>query len=652
MTLACARHLFPLLLGVAGISSLAAETPIPLVIREDQRLSVAGLAPELAAKSFGGELHISGDTAIFVGSGVENQDWQLGVYIYVFQNGSWIFQQRILGTEVGEYSEFGHAIAIDGDTVVISASAEPKGEVENAGCLLVYVRNNGAWTLQAKLQADDAAAGNFLGDGIAIDGDTILTLAHGDINNLGSNAGNAYFFHRQNGVWTQQGDLPTSSFTRHLSPYEERPCRVALHGDLAVVGAPFDSLAGRDGAGRVFLFRRANGVWSSGGMILPSPPQNYEFFGTSVATDGETLLVSAVQSGVAGGEGKVHAFRRAAGSWEPEQVLTDGSSAIIDPTMRFGATLDIVGDTALIGGPGAGIDGLGSQAGSAFIFRREESGDWKKLRRMLPDGTDNGGTGFGSAMALHGRDAMLIANKEEDGSISFDPTLNNRGVIVALSLIEPEGMPLHLLNLADSNHDESLDSLEWNALFPVARLTMTVFGHVDWNRSDSVDYLELDAALADPGAPAAYLLWMDYLQVSAELDIDGNRLFSRNELLQMWPPGKAGNKSADAFIKRLKLPLPITTAQWFRGKGLPTLAQYDAAQALRVQRGELAAELDTNDDDLVSREEFAALFPVNFAPRKIDASWRQATGTAKKATPPTEISYQAFIEAPVLPKGR
>ncbi|QJE99085.1 hypothetical protein [Luteolibacter luteus] len=647
------RPLLPLLLAAAGISSLpAASTPLSLVIREDQRLSVSGLPAELAAKSFGGQLQVSGNTAIFLGSGIQENSVELGVYVYVFENGSWNFQQRILGNYVPPNSEFGHAIAIDGDTIVISASAAPNGAIQNAGCLLVYTRNNGVWDLQAKLHAKDSATGDFLGDGIAIHDDTILTLAHGDINNSGNNAGNAYIFHRANGIWTQQADLPTSTAMLSTSPYEERPLRVALHGDVAVVGSPFDEDHGAAAGGKVFVFGRRGSVWTAGAPLVLTPtPQPYEFAGTTVATDGRTILVGAVQGGVTGGEGKVYVCRlQNSGAWQTEQVLTDGNSDAIDAIQRFGSTLDIEDDTLLIGGPGASSDGLGTQAGSAFVFRRDAQGSWQQLRRLLPEGTDNGGTGFGSAMALHGRDSMLIASKEEDGTITFDPTLNNRGVILSLSLITPQGMPLYLLTRADKNHDEFLSTHEWDTYFPVDRLTATVFGMIDANRSEGVDYLELDAALADPAAPRAYHLWMDYLEMTSELDADGDLLLSRDELLSMYPPGKAGAKKTDAFLKRLKISSSPTIPQWFRGKGLPTMAQYDAAILARSQRGELAAQLDTDEDGQVSRQEFAALFPVKVAVGKVDAAWRSATGTPKKVALPAEISIGGFIEAPVLPK--
>lgn len=644
------HHLLPLLLCTAG--PLAAATP-PIVITEDQRISVATAPAEFGVKSYGGRLQISGNTAVFLGSGTLENPLAFGVYIYVYQDGTWTFQQRILGTEADIHADFGHAIAIDGDTLAISAPGEAKGAIQAAGCVLVYTRSNGVWSFQAKLQADDAAANNYLGSSnVVVDGDTILTLAHGDMNNFGNNAGNAYFFHRQNGVWAQQADLPTSPVLRHTGPWERRPTRVALHGDLAVVGAPHDDLPGEPAAGRAFLFRRDNGVWASDGILVPNSPLEYDFFGTCVATDGETLLVGAVQSGgvpAQFGDGQVHVYQRGESGWEFEQLLTDDTPDIVDPTTRFGATLDIEGDTALVGGPGAGTDGLGSQAGSAFIFRRQE-GEWKSLRRMLPDGTDNGGTSFGSAMALHGEDGILIVNKEENGSPSFDPTLNNRGVVVALGLIEPTGLPLHLITLADTSDDEVIDPVEWNALFPISRTTITVFGNLDWNRSETLDYLELEDALADPDAPLAYLDWMDYLSMSRELDTNGDLLLSRDELLRMYLPGKG--KLADAFIKRLKLTPPLTIAQWLRGKGLPTLAQYDAAKGLRAQRGELAAGLDTNEDNFVSREEFAGLFPANFSIAKINAAWRAATATSKKGVAPLQITLAQFVEAPVLPKLR
>ena len=638
------------LLAAAGICILPAATPLSLVTREDQRLSVASLPAEFAAKSFGGRLQVSGDTAVFLGNSTGPRYWEKSIYIYVFQNGSWTFQQCIPGNVVGEYSEFAHSIALSGDTLVVSAPYEPKGELPGAGCLLVYERHNGTWTLQTKLFAEDAAKDDSLGDGVVIDGDTIMSLAHGGLNNWGGNAGSAYFFHRQNGIWTQGAELPTPRSTQDRP--SSSPLRLALSGDHAAVGFSFGYYQGKLGAGQVFLFRRAGGVWSPDGILAsPDGPKDYEFFGSSLAMDGETLLVSAVQGGAAGGEGKAFTYRKLPdGGWEYTGKLDDGTPDYSESMMRFGSTMVVVGDTAVIGGPNASHDLRGLDAGSAFVFRRNQSGSWDRLRRLLPEGTDNSGTGFGSAMALHGRDSLLIVGAEDDGTITYEPWRNNRGVVISLSLITPEGLPLRVLNLADTNHDETLSPLEWDQLFPVDRLTSTVFGTIDWNRSSSVDYLELDLALANPAAPPAYHLWMDYLQASSELDADGDLQLSRDELLRLYAPGKTGAKQADAFLKRLKIPAPITTAQWFRGKGLPTMAQYDAAIVARSQRGELAAQLDTDENGQVSRQEFAALFPVKVAVGKVDAAWRSATGTPKKVVAPAEISIHSFIEAPVLPK--
>lgn len=636
--------LLPSCLLAAGV--LSAAPPPALLLKELQRISVED-APEIfGVTSYGGQLHISGDTAIFLGSGTPGTPTALAVYIFVNQNGTWTYQHRIGATEVAAFSEFGHAIAIDGDTLVISASAEAKGAIQNAGCLLVYQRTNGVWNFEAKIQADDAASGDFLGDGIAIDGDTILTMAHGDAADAGNNAGNAYFFHRQDGVWTQQGQLPTNRDARLMNPYEERPLRVALHGDLAVVGAPFESTS----TGRAYLFRRNGGTWTADGTLVPQGGAAYDFFGACVAMDEETLMIGAVQSGVAGGDGEVHVYQRGNNAWVFQEELDAGNPEGIDPTLSFGATLSLKGDTALIGGPGAGINGQGSTAGSAYIFRRK-NGDWTKLRRLLPDGSDNGGTGFGTAMDLYDRDSMLIVNKEDiPGSGVFDPTLDNRGVVVFLGMTESSGPEIRLIAAADSNGDEALSEAEWNAMLPIAKPTLTLFKRLDTDNSGLLDYPELVAGTQSAGLPVTYRLWLERLRLAGELDTTEDLLLSRDEIAVMWLPSQG--KSVDAFLKRLKAPLPISTYHWLRAKTIPSLPKYEAAKLLRSQRRTLAGELDTNADGFVSREEFVALFPANTAVAKIDVSWRSATATPKKGVPPAQITHAAFIEAPVLPKKK
>ena len=62
------------------------------------------------------------------------------------------------------------AVAIDGDTAFVGASAEDDGGTINNGAAYVFTRSGGVWTEHAKLLASDKAKGDSFGSSVAIDG--------------------------------------------------------------------------------------------------------------------------------------------------------------------------------------------------------------------------------------------------------------------------------------------------------------------------------------------------------------------------------------------------------------------------------------------------------------------------------------------------
>lgn len=640
----------PLFLAAAfaAISSTLDAATLPLIVTEQQRLSVSGLPAGTTADGFGRQLKVSGDTAVFLGSKGQGAMESLAIYIYIYQDGSWVFQHSI---PYPDFSPTRPCFDLEGDTLAVGAPGFNEGPLSNVGRIHLFKRSNGVWAPAGFLRQQVARAGTFLGESFALQGNTVMALTRGDSGDAVDYRKKLHFFDLE--TQAEQVVL-TDTVEPAFAPADaELPYRLALHGDYAVLGSPSQvGQGGRQGAGAVYTFKRRNGVWGESFPAAPAVPLiAHDYFGTSVAFDGETLVVGAVQGNILSGEGRAFVFSRSGDHWILQQVLTDDTPGTIDRPMRFGARLDIQGDTLLVGGPGASVNGRGSQAGAAFVFLRRDD-HWYATRRLLPEGTDNENTAFGSALALHGEDSMLIASKEDDGSSTADPLEDNRGVILSLGLIRPQGMPLYLLDLADKDHDESLSGTEWNDFFPVTKKTAGIFAMLDVDASGSLDYLELDDALADPASPATYLRWMEYLQMAEDLQTDSIPSLDREEVRRMFPPGKAGMKRTDAFMNRAGSISSITVAEWIQSKGLPTPAQHAAAVAERARRASLAAELDVNDDNALSRLEFAALFPAGTASGKIDAAWHAATGTPKKLTPPDPITHADFIEAPVLPKVR
>lgn len=631
--------------GVCLAGPVGAAVPDFFVVSEKQRMSVADAPPEFRLKSYRGDLMVSGDTAVFQASHVPGSDTYSSFHIHVHEEGAWTLQQRIDATDVSVNSEFGYAAAFDGETLVISAPAEPKGGIHEAGCLLVYKRTAGVWNLQAKLQADDAESGDYFGFRVALEGDTIVALAYGGVYVPGNNAAKAYFFHRKDGVWTLQGKLPTTPLARLTASYKH----VAIQGDTVAVGVPNEGVGGMASAGRVYFFRRDEGIWSPDGTLVAEEAGTYDFFGTCVAMDESTLMIGAVESGASGGEGKVHVYRRGeAGAWEFEQLLVPANPEGIDPTLRFGATLCLEGDTVLVGGPGAGIHGRGSFGGSAYVFRRYDR-EWVRRKRLWPEADDNAGSAFGSAMDLFGEESMLIVGKEDiPGSASYDPNLDNRGVVLFLRLAESSGPEMRLIAAADQDESGTLKEDEWDSKLPVEKSTVGLFGLLDGDRSGELDFDELAAASRGSVLPSTYLRWLERLRIQGELDRNGDLGLSRDELALMWPPGQG--KAVDAFLKRAKVPVPLETYFWLRLKAIPSLTKYEAAKQVRTMRAALAADLDQDGNGFITRLEFAALFKVGTPAAKVEQAWRAASGTPKQDSAPDQLAKAGFVEAAVLPK--
>ena len=123
----------------------------------------------------------------------------------------------------------------------------------------------------ARLNAmmSDAAAMDEFGESVAVDGDTVVVSAWLNDEN-GDNSGSIYVFTRSVGVWTERLKLLASDGQAedHLGYF--RP-GLQLSGSTVVAGAPQDTTPGEPGAAYVFDVSVVNAVPiggnSSGGSV-------------------------------------------------------------------------------------------------------------------------------------------------------------------------------------------------------------------------------------------------------------------------------------------------------------------------------------------------------------------------------------------------
>ena len=94
-----------------------------------------------------------------------------------------------------------------------------------------------------------------------------------------SDVGAAYIFHRMNGVWQEEAKLVPSND----ESYDHFGYDVAIYGDTAIIGSPYDGDMGSN-SGSVYVFvRRDDGTWEEVQKITPADREAYDWFGSSVA---------------------------------------------------------------------------------------------------------------------------------------------------------------------------------------------------------------------------------------------------------------------------------------------------------------------------------------------------------------------------------
>ena len=259
---------------------------------------------------------------------------------------------------------FGHSVAVDGDTAVVGAYED---ESEKGAAYVLAKDSSGAWNQVAKLTASDGEAGDIFGWSVAVDGDTVVVGARYD--------DSAYVFTKPGTGWataTETAKLTASDGV--VGDWFGQS--VAVDGDTVVVGASED-----DGSGSAYVFTKAaDSVWTDAtqtAKLTASDGDDFDEFGKSVAVDGDTVVAGAPNND---GYGSAYVFIKPAAGWgDATQTAkltpgaTDDEAAGLAGT--FGAAVAVDGDTVVVGASAYS----GSQ-GRAYVFTKP-SGGWEDAER-------------------------------------------------------------------------------------------------------------------------------------------------------------------------------------------------------------------------------------------------------------------------------
>ncbi len=383
--------------------------------------------------SFGEAVAISGDT-IVVGSG-ENED-QGAAYVFVRSASGWegpVSRLTASGGAVGD--DFGSAVAISGDTVVVGANAVNGDQ----GAAYVFVKPASGWGSQANptqltqnavLTAATGSAGDDFGFDVSISGDTVVAGAP-QLSNIGTTnktTGAAYVFVKPADGWidmTENTVLTASTGTN----YDNFGFAVAISGDTVVIAAPgvCATTSPPDPTGVVYVFLRPGEGWGSNlteTAILSRSGSETGIMGLSVAISGDTVVTGADYTDDWDITGAVYVFVKPAAGWINMTQTARLRSSDIPFEDAFGASLSISGDWVAVGDPNFYIL-PGMQLGKAYLFVKPTEG-WKDMieTEQLPAPNQSEVERFGYAVAISGNTVAVGAigdNMGQGAAYVYEP---------------------------------------------------------------------------------------------------------------------------------------------------------------------------------------------------------------------------------------
>ena len=288
-----------------------------------------------AGTGFGWSVALSGPTAM-VGAPGQALGSRITGAAYVFSRSgtTWSQQAKLTAPVHSPVSDdLGWSVALSGPTAVVG---DPRNN-SFTGAAFVFVRSGTTWSRQAKLTAAAHGFQQFLGQSVAVSGNTVIAGA--------PSTGTAYVFTRSGTTWSRQAKLTGavgsfgSSVALSITP---------ASGTTAVVGSSVENSS----TGAAVVFTRSGATWSRQATLTAAHGTANDGFGSSVALCGPTVVVGAP------GAAAAFVFTRSGTTWSQHAKLTAAAA-------QFGDSVALYGSAVVVGAPGKNAN-----TGAAYVFQK------------------------------------------------------------------------------------------------------------------------------------------------------------------------------------------------------------------------------------------------------------------------------------------
>lgn len=264
----------------------------------------------------------------------------------------------------------------------------------------------------AKFKADNPTNYTRFGGAVSIDGDMAVVGHIGDKDN-GDYAGAAYILKYDGSNWNKVQKIKPSDGSASSSFGSS----VAIQGNTIVVGADKEN-----SAGAAYIFTYNGSTWSQQAKLKSSDIETNDVFGISVGISDNKVIVGAYgeDSTVAySNVGAAYVFAYNGTNWNQEAKLLANDGTDSD---WFGEKVDIEGNTAIISARGDKDNG--SSSGAAYVFKYDGT-NWIQQDKITPIGAESGDY-FGAEVAI--KDSTILV-----GARSANTASSNGGAVYIFS---------------------------------------------------------------------------------------------------------------------------------------------------------------------------------------------------------------------------
>ena len=338
--------------------------------------------------NFGCQIDVCGDYTLITAINDDDNGPNSGsAYIFKRNGTNWLEQDKLISSDGNNADGFGISASLDGDYAVIGAAEHDDGIELDYGSAYIFKRNVNEWNEIDVILADTITSDDFFGNSVSINGTKVVVGCIGDDDN-GIDSGSVFTFENDSDNFL----LTSKVFSTDGFAYRYFGSTIAMDGDWLLVGVPTDNDAG-EAAGAAYIFHW-NGVdWEEISKICGSDTESGDQFGYSVKINGMDLLVSApYEDSQDNNAGAVYFFDFNGIDWDEQKVMADDGEA----HNHFGYSIDLNDDTIVVGAPDRNENGNAS--GSVYLFTK--NGEyWLQTNKITP--SDNSLYDyFGSSLAI------------------------------------------------------------------------------------------------------------------------------------------------------------------------------------------------------------------------------------------------------------